>query len=56
MPISHYLYQLLQFESFQDGIRYYIYKAGENRIHILTYAIVATIVLTLLYSFLARRK
>ena len=56
MPLTQYLYQLLQFESFQDKIRYYIYRAGENRIVILTYAIGSIIALTLLYNFLARKK
>ena len=47
---------LLQFDSFQDTIRYYLYKYRENQVRALAYAAGCIIVLVVIYQFLARTK
>jgi len=47
---------LLQFESFQDTIRYYLYKYRENQVLVLAYSAGCVIVLVAIYQFLARKK
>ena len=47
---------LLQFESFQDTIRYYLYKYRENQVMALAYAAGCIIVLVVIYRLLARSK
>ena len=47
---------LLQFESFQDTIRYYLYKYRENQVLVLAYSAGCVIVLVAIYRFLARQK
>ena len=47
---------LLQFESFQDTIRYYLYKYQENQVMALAYAAGCIVVLVAVYQFLARSK
>jgi hypothetical protein len=47
---------LLQFESFQDTIRYYLYKYQENQVMALAYAAGCIVVLVAVYRFLARSK
>ena len=56
MQSTGFLIHLLQFESFQETIRYYVYKANENKLILLVYAIVGIIVLTVIFRFLARKK
>ncbi|MCI0418997.1 MAG: hypothetical protein L0387_42230 [Acidobacteria bacterium] len=56
----HHLFQplpfLLQFESFQDTIRYYLYKYQENRVMALAYTAGCLVVLVVIYRFLARTR
>ena len=47
---------LLQFESFQDTIRYYLYKYRENQVLVLAYSAGCVVVLVVIYRFLARQK
>ena len=47
---------LLQFESFQDTIRYYLYKYRENQVMVLAYSAGCVIVLVAIYQILARKK
>ena len=47
---------LLQFESFQDTIRYYMYKYRENQVMVLAYSAGCVIVLVAIYQILARKK
>jgi hypothetical protein len=47
---------LLQFESFQDTIRYYLYKYRENQVMALAYSAGCIVVLVVVYRFLARTK
>jgi hypothetical protein len=47
---------LMQFESFQDTIRYYLYKYQENQVMALAYAAGCIVVLVAVYRFLARTK
>jgi hypothetical protein len=47
---------LLQFESFQDTIRYYLYKYRENQVMALAYSAGCIVVLVAIYFFLARTK
>ena len=47
---------LLQFESFQDTIRYYLYKYRENQVLALAYSAGCIVVLVIIYRFLARTK
>jgi len=47
---------LLQFESFQDTIRYYLYRYRENQVLVLAYSAGCVIVLVAIYQFLARKK
>jgi len=47
---------LLQFESFQDTIRYYLYKYWENQVMALAYSAGCIVVLVIIYQFLARTK
>jgi len=47
---------LLQFESFQDTIRFYLYKYRENQVMALAYSAGCIIVLVVIYRFLARTK
>jgi len=47
---------LLQFGSFQDTIRYYLYKYQENQVMALAYAAGCIVVLVVIYRFLARSK
>ena len=47
---------LLQFESFQDTIRYYLYKYRENQVIALAYSAGCIVALVIIYRFLARNK
>lgn len=47
---------LLQFDSFQDTIRYYLYKYRENQVMALAYSAGCIVVLVVIYRFLARTK
>ena len=47
---------LLQFESFQETIRYYLYKYQENQVVALAYSAGCIIVLVVIYRLLARSK
>ena len=47
---------LLQFESFQETIRYYLYKYRENQVVALAYSAGCIVILVALYRFLARTK
>ena len=47
---------LLQFEGFQDTIRYYLYKYRENQVMVLAYSVGCIVVLVGIYRFLARTK
>ena len=47
---------LLQFESFQETIRYYLYKYRENQVVALAYSAGCIVILVALYQFLARNK
>ena len=47
---------LLQFESFQETIRYYLYKYRENQVMALAYSAGCIVVLVVIYRFLARSK
>jgi hypothetical protein len=47
---------LLQFESFQDTIRYYLYKYRENQVMVLAYSAGCIVVLVIIYRLLARSK
>lgn len=47
---------LLQFDSFQDTIRYYLYKYRENQVLALAYSAGCIVVLVAVYQFLARNK
>lgn len=47
---------LLQFESFQETIRYYLYKYRENQVMALAYSAGCIVVLVVVYRFLARTK
>ena len=47
---------LLQFESFQDTIRYYLYKYRENQVLALAYSAGCIVALVVIYRFLARTK
>jgi len=47
---------LLQFDSFQDTIRYYLYKYRENQVMALAYSLGCIVVLVAIYRFLARTK
>lgn len=47
---------LMQFESFQDTIRYYLYKYQENQVMAVAYAPGCIVVLVAVYRFLARTK
>lgn len=47
---------LLQFESFQDTIRYYLYRYRENQVMALAYSAGCIVVLVVIYRFLARTK
>ena len=59
MPVrqlSKPLQLLLQFESFQDTIRYYLYKYRENQVLALAYSAGCIVALVVIYRFLARSK
>jgi hypothetical protein len=47
---------LLQFESFQDTIRYYLYKYRENQVLVLAYSAGCIVALLVIYRVLARNK
>jgi hypothetical protein len=47
---------LLQFESFQDTIRYYLYKYRESQVVALAYSAGCIVLLVVIYRFLARSK
>ena len=47
---------LLQFESFQNSIRMFLYKFSENRLTVLAYAVGVIIALILIFRVLARKK
>jgi hypothetical protein len=47
---------LLQFESFQETIRYYLYKYRENQVMALAYSAGCIVILVAIYQFLARNK
>ena len=47
---------LLQFESFQETIRYYLYKYRENQVVALAYSAGCIIVLVVIYRLLARSE
>ena len=47
---------LLQFESFQETIRYYLYKYRENQVVALAYSAGCIVILVAIYRFLARNK
>lgn len=47
---------LAQFDSFQDTIRYYMYKYAENKALVLAYTAGCLIVLVIIYQFLARSR
>jgi hypothetical protein len=47
---------LLQFESFQETIRYYLYKYRENQVMALAYSAGCIVILVALYRLLARNK
>jgi hypothetical protein len=47
---------LLEFESFQDTIRYYLYKYHENQVMALAYSAGCIVVLVAIYRLLARTK
>lgn len=54
--IANPLLFLMQFESFQDTIRYYLYKYQENQVMAVAYAAGCIVVLVAVYRFLARTK
>ena len=47
---------LLQFESFQETIRYYLYKYRENQVVVLAYSAGCIVILVAIYQLLARSK
>jgi hypothetical protein len=47
---------LAQIDSFQDTIRYYMYKYAENKALVLIYAAGCLILVALIYQLLAKRK
>jgi len=53
---SPHLMYLLQFESFQNSIRMFLYKFSENRLTVLAYAVGVIIALILIFRVLARKK
>jgi hypothetical protein len=47
---------LAQFDSFQETIRYYMYRYAENKVTVFLYVAGTLVVVTVLYGILARKK
>ena len=50
------LYNLLQFESFQDTVSYYLFKYTENKFVVLAYVAGGLVLMFLIYRWMAGRK
>ena len=50
------LYNLLQFESFQDTVSYYLFKYTENKFVVLAYVAGGLVLMVLIYRWMAGRK
>lgn len=55
MPALRTLHFLLQFESFQDTIRYYLFKYAENKLTFWMYTAGCLLALALIYRMMARK-
>lgn len=56
MPALRAFRFLLQFESFQDTIRYYLFKYAENKVMVWVYIVGCLFALIVVYMMMARKQ